>query len=62
MCEITISMMTFRNSFDILNNFYEAKVVGDGICYQSDEVAFQAQKCVDVEDKAAEQQRVFFKH
>ncbi len=46
-------MMTFRNSFDFLSNFYEAKVVVDGICYQSAEAAFQAQKCVDVADKAA---------
>ena len=45
-------MMTFRNSFDFLSNFYEAKVVVNVICYQSAEAAFQTQKCVDVADKA----------
>ena len=46
-------MMMLRGSFDFLSNFHPAKVEMDGICYQNAEAAFQAQKCVDVADKAS---------
>ena len=46
-------MMTLRGAFDFLSNFYPAKVEMEGICYQNSEAAFQAQKCVDVADKAS---------
>ena len=38
-CNRAMPMMTFRYSFDFLSNFYEAKVVIGGICYQSAEGA-----------------------
>ncbi len=45
--------MMFRGSFDFLSNFYPTKVDVDGVCYQNAEAAFQAQKCVEMADRAA---------
>lgn len=37
----------FRGKYFFLSNFYEAKVELDGLTYQNNEAAFQAQKCLD---------------
>ena len=36
----------FRNEYYFLSNFYEIPVTYQGITYQNNEAAFQAQKCV----------------
>lgn len=38
---------SFRNENYFLSNFYEAPVEYDGIVYQNNEAAFQAQKCIN---------------
>lgn len=47
---------SFRGSNYYLSNFYSAKVEYDGITYENTEAAFQAQKCINPED------RVMFSH
>lgn len=42
---------SFRGDFFFLSNFYEAPVCYDGITYQNNEAAFQAQKCADPADR-----------
>lgn len=42
---------SFRNEYYFLSNFYEVPVTYDGITYQNNEAAFQAQKCLKYEDK-----------
>lgn len=38
----------FENDYFFLSNFYPAKVVMDGMTFQSTEAAFQAAKCKDI--------------
>ena len=42
---------SFRGEFFFLSNFYEAPVQYGGIVYQSNEAAFQAQKCANLTDR-----------
>lgn len=42
---------SFRNEYFFLSNFYEAPVIYDGITYQNNEAAFQAQKCAEKSDR-----------
>lgn len=46
---------SFRNEYYFLSNFYEREVTYKGITYKNNEAAFQAQKCIN------EQDRVLFK-
>lgn len=41
----------FRNEYYFLSNFYEVPVTYEGITYQSNESAFQAQKCMTENEK-----------
>ena len=41
-----------QDEYRFLSNFYEAKVEYDGLVFGSAEAAFQAQKCVNAEEKA----------
>ncbi len=43
---------SFRDKYFFLSNFYLCKIKIDGVEYSSGEAAFQAQKCVDKEEKA----------
>ncbi len=43
----------FRNEYFFLSNFYMAPVTFEGITYTNSEAAFQAQKCIDAEDRKA---------
>ena len=47
------SINDFRNEYFFLSNFYMAQVTFEGITYTNSEAAFQAQKCIDVEDRKA---------
>lgn len=38
---------SFRGSYYFLSNFYTCPVTYDGITYENNEAAFQAQKCID---------------
>lgn len=42
---------SFRDKNYFLSNFYEAPVKFDGISYQNNEAAFQAQKCANKADR-----------
>lgn len=42
---------TFRGEYYFLSNFYEIPVIFDGITYQNNEAAFQAQKCSVYNDR-----------
>lgn len=42
---------SFRDEYYFLSNFYNIPVTFDGITYQNNEAAFQAQKCIKYEDK-----------
>lgn len=42
---------SFLNENYFLSNYYEAPVKYDGILYQNNEAAFQAQKCADKADR-----------
>ena len=42
---------SFRGDYYFLSNFYESPVLYDGITYQNNEAAFQAQKTLDPEKK-----------
>lgn len=44
---------TFKGDYFFLSNFYEAPVIFDGIRYCNNEAAFQAQKCINAEDRKA---------
>lgn len=46
-----IKIDSFRNEYSFLSNFYEAQVTYDGIIYQNNEAAFQAQKCKTYKEK-----------
>ena len=41
----------FRGGTYYLSNFFSAPVLYDGIQYQNNEAAFQAQKCINYEDR-----------
>ena len=43
----------FREAYFFLSNFYECPVTFDGITYQNNEAAFQAQKTLDPAERAA---------
>lgn len=42
---------SFRGEYDFLSNFYDVPVTYEDITYDNAEAAFQAQKCVNDEDK-----------
>lgn len=42
---------SFRGDYEFLSNFYVCMIEYKGVWYQSAEAAFQAQKCIDEEDK-----------
>lgn len=42
---------SFRGKYYFLSNFFEIPVTYDGITYQNNEAAFQAQKCLNYEDR-----------
>ena len=42
---------SFRGKYGFLSNFYERPVFYDGITYQNNEAAFQAQKTLDIEER-----------
>lgn len=42
---------SFRDEYEYLSNFYEAKITYDGITFRNSEAAYQAQKCADRIDK-----------
>lgn len=42
---------SFRGKYFFLSNFFEVPVLYDGILYQSNEAAFQAQKTLDIEKR-----------
>lgn len=44
---------SFRGDYFFLSNFYEAPVIFEGIRYNNNEAAFQAQKCINIEDRKA---------
>ena len=44
---------SFRNEYFFLSNFFERPVTFDGITYQNNEAAFQAQKTLDPAERAA---------
>lgn len=44
---------SFKGEYHFLSNFYEAPIEYDGICYKNSEAAFQAQKCLNPEDRNA---------
>ena len=44
---------SFRGDYFFLSNFYPAQVTIDGLTYQNNEAAFQAQKVLDLEAKKA---------
>lgn len=48
----TVSVVKrFRGDYEFLSNFYPAKLMFDGIAYYNAEAAYQAQKCVDLDQK-----------
>ncbi len=47
------AVLQFRDDYFFLSNFYAAPVRYDGVLYQNNEAAFQAQKCVTREERAA---------
>ncbi|MCC8106066.1 MAG: NADAR family protein [Clostridiales bacterium] len=46
-----LAINSFRGNYYFLSNFYEAPVMYGGIQFQNNEAAFQAQKCVSVEER-----------
>lgn len=44
---------SFRNEYFFLSNFYEVPVTYEGLTYQNNEAAFQAQKCADPKEREA---------
>ena len=45
------SITEFRGKYYFLSNFYNASVTYDGLTYQNNEAAFQAQKCTTLTGK-----------
>ena len=43
----------FRGEYSFLSNFYPAEVTYEGLTYQNNEAAFQAQKTLDAAEKAS---------
>lgn len=43
----------FRGEYEFLSNFYEVSITYNGLTYGSTEAAFQAQKCITDEERAA---------
>ena len=43
----------FQGEYFFLSNFYGAPVTYEGMTYQNNEAAFQAQKCLDTKDREA---------
>lgn len=43
---------SFKDKYFFLSNFYEVPVIFDGIKYQNNEAAFQAQKCIDPKERS----------
>ena len=43
---------SFKGPFEFLSNFYEAPVTYEGLTFGNNEAAFQAQKCLNEEEKA----------
>lgn len=43
----------FREEYEFLSNFYPSKVFFDGITYYNSEAAYQAQKCLNPEERSA---------
>lgn len=48
---VSESISAFRDDYDFLSNFYPCSIAYQGLWYQNAEAAFQAQKCVNEEDK-----------
>lgn len=46
-------IFSFRDDYDFLSNFYPCRIEYQGIWYQNAEAAFQAQKCINEQDKLA---------
>ena len=46
-----MEIRSFRDRYHFLSNFYEAPVEYGGLRYQNNEAAFQAQKCLNEEEK-----------
>lgn len=44
---------SFRGKYFFLSNFYEAPVTYEGLTYQNNEAAFQAQKCANPKEREA---------
>lgn len=44
---------SFRGEYFFLSNFYEAPITYEGLTYQNNEAAFQAQKCADLKAREA---------
>ena len=44
---------SYRDEYFFLSNFYAAPVFYDGLIYQNNEAAFQAQKCIEKKDREA---------
>ena len=42
---------SFRDKYFFLSNFYEASITYNGLTYRNNEAAFQAQKCINPEDR-----------
>lgn len=47
-----MNIREFRGDYFFLSNFYEAPVTFQGLTYGSNEAAFQAQKCLDLTERA----------
>lgn len=45
------NISSFRGTHFFLSNFYEAPVTYNGLTYQNNEAAFQAQKCINPNDR-----------
>lgn len=43
---------SFTGKYEFLSNFYVAPVVFEGLTYNNNEAAFQAQKCIDPKDRS----------
>lgn len=43
---------SFTGKYEFLSNFYVAPVIFEGLTYNNNEAAFQAQKCIDPKDRS----------
>lgn len=48
-----MKVSSFRDEYFFLSNFYELPVTYEGLTYQNNEAAFQAQKCADPKEREA---------